>query len=75
MARPLCLDDGLTEVEPGRATRAISRLRGHNPEISRKPVSGYLHGFRHSSEMYLTAEASRVMGLSQADPGKTRLAI
>jgi len=26
-------------------------------------VSGYLHGFRHSPEMYLTAGASLVMGL------------
>ena len=30
---------------------------------SSKPVSGYLHCFRHSPEMYLIAGASRVMGL------------
>src|SRR5450755_3308142 len=40
---------------------------------SHKPVSGYLHCFRHSPEMYLIAGASRVTGhgSSQADPDRT----
>ena len=44
-------------MEAGRKASGRSQL------ISSKPVSRYLHCFRHSPEIYLIAGASRVLGL------------